>query len=322
MSSKAAYHCELIANQELMIQEFNELRTKAPWIHLALASNPKLAFRLCKFYFRDIWVASAVVTSSNVKGIPALLQAPLFPNVLFTLHPTKELNPNTVLNEKAMNTALVGALKKQKEKIQVLAFPTGVIDMQPFYWEGYKTLVRYTHHLDLSLSEEELEHGLEGKLRTAIRKSEAQIRTLETKDIAKAILYISNDKGLSGKQQMQISDMLDKCSKHDSVRVLGAYKNGDLVGVGLFVDIADKRTYLLGGYNKESSSNAGAALLWHAIKEAKNNGLLTFDFEGSMIPSVERFFRRFGGILTPYYVIAKAPKALEALLKVKMPELF
>lgn len=322
MSSKAAYHCELIANQELIFEEINELKSKAPWIHLALTSNPKLAFRLCKFYFRDAWVASAVLTSSNLKGIPALLQAPLFPNVLFTLHPTKELNPNTVLDEKAMNTALVEALKKQKEKIQVLAFPNGVGDMQPFYWGGYKTLVRYTYHLDLSLSEEQLERGLEGKLRTAIRKNEAEIRELETKDIAKATSYISNDKGLSGKQQIQISEMFENCSKHDSVRVLGAYKNGDLVGAGVFVDIADKRTYLLGGYNKESSSNAGAALLWHAIQEAKNIGLLTFDFEGSMIPAVERFFRRFGGTLIPYYVIAKAPKALEAVLKVKMPELF
>ena len=322
VSSKTAYHSEIIADRALIDAEHEMLESAAPWIHLAITSNPNLDFRLCKFYFRDAWIASALLTATNLKGIPALLQVPLFPNTLYTTHVSKELNPNTKLDEKDMMTAFVHALKDQKEKIHVIPFPNGVGDMQPFYWEGYKTLVRYTYHLDLSLPMEVLESELDGKLRTAIRKSQAQISELEQKDIAKAMEYISNEKGLSGKQKGQISVMFENCLNHASVRALVAHENGVLVGAGMFVDIDGKRTYLLGGYDKALSSNAGPALLWFAIQEAKGKGLSIFDFEGSMIPTVERFFRRFGGELTPYYVIAKAPKALEAVLKLKMPELF
>jgi hypothetical protein len=40
-------------------------------------------------------------------------------------------------------------------------------------------------------------------------------------------------------------------------------------------------------------------LLWEAIKHARTV-TRTFDFEGSMIEPIERFFRAFGGTLTSY----------------------
>lgn len=50
-------------------------------------------------------------------------------------------------------------------------------------------------------------------------------------------------------------------------------------------------------------------------KHAKNLGLKYFDFERSMIPQIERYFRGFGGQLTPYYRINKAKLPFEILLK-------
>jgi len=44
--------------------------------------------------------------------------------------------------------------------------------------------------------------------------------------------------------------------------------------------------------------------MWEAIKFTKEElGLNQFDFEGSMIQSVEQFFRKFGGRLTPFYTV-------------------
>ena len=59
--------------------------------------------------------------------------------------------------------------------------------------------------------------------------------------------------------------------------------------------------YIMGGISREN--NFGMSyLLWEAILYSKNVlNLPTFDFEGSMIPSIEKFFRKFGGKLTPYY---------------------
>jgi hypothetical protein len=53
---------------------------------------------------------------------------------------------------------------------------------------------------------------------------------------------------------------------------------------------------LLSAYNEESSHHAAMSLLtWHAITEAQKMGLTTFDFEGSIHPGIEPFFRKFGG---------------------------
>ncbi|KHE90870.1 MAG: GNAT family N-acetyltransferase [Candidatus Scalindua rubra] len=69
----------------------------------------------------------------------------------------------------------------------------------------------------------------------------------------------------------------------------------------------DKQTayYLMGGGNP-SLRNSGAAslLMWEAIKFA-STVTKKFDFEGSMLEPVERFFRAFGAVQKPYFAITK-----------------
>ena len=59
-----------------------------------------------------------------------------------------------------------------------------------------------------------------------------------------------------------------------------------------------------------------------SIRHAKELGLKTFDFEGSVIPAIERYFRGFGGKLTPYYRVNKAWLPLEMALKLVKRQLF
>ena len=63
--------------------------------------------------------------------------------------------------------------------------------------------------------------------------------------------------------------------------------------------------YLIGGYDHSEKSNKAVSLaMWRAIQFTANDlHLPEFDFEGSMIPAVERFFRKFGGTLLPTYTI-------------------
>jgi hypothetical protein len=41
----------------------------------------------------------------------------------------------------------------------------------------------------------------------------------------------------------------------------------------------------------------------------------TFDFEGSMLPEVEKYFRGFGANLIPYYRVSKAKLAVDLALR-------
>lgn len=65
--------------------------------------------------------------------------------------------------------------------------------------------------------------------------------------------------------------------------------------------------YLLSGYNHQNKhSGAGICSVMACIKKAKELDLKLFDFEGSMLPEVEDYFREFGGQLIPYHTINKA----------------
>jgi hypothetical protein len=71
--------------------------------------------------------------------------------------------------------------------------------------------------------------------------------------------------------------------------------------------------YLLSGGDPElRSSGANSFLLWNAIRHAATV-TPAFDFEGSVLEPVERFFRGFGGRLVPYFRVTKTSRRLECL---------
>ena len=74
--------------------------------------------------------------------------------------------------------------------------------------------------------------------------------------------------------------------------------------------------YLLGGSDPNlRNSGAMSLCMWEAIKFASTVAK-KFDFEGSMIESVERFFRAFGAEQKPYFHITKTPSYILRMAKI------
>ena len=69
-----------------------------------------------------------------------------------------------------------------------------------------------------------------------------------------------------------------------------------------------------GGDPKLRKSGATSLLLWEAINR-QPLGVQVFDFEGSMIEPIERFFRAFGAVQTPYFEITHVKSKLFERLK-------
>jgi Acetyltransferase (GNAT) domain len=67
--------------------------------------------------------------------------------------------------------------------------------------------------------------------------------------------------------------------------------------------------YILGGYDEGRSHRGGSSLaLWQAIRyTCIELGLQEFDLEGSHIPTIERFFRQFGGEVISFYSVTGPP---------------
>lgn len=75
----------------------------------------------------------------------------------------------------------------------------------------------------------------------------------------------------------------------------------------------DSRTayvHMVGGDPELRSSDAGQLLVWKALEFVSSIGLTEFDFEGSMIESIEAVRRAFGAKQVPYFAISKDNRIL------------
>jgi hypothetical protein len=120
-----------------------------------------------------------------------------------------------------------------------------------------------------------------------------------------------------------LNKILFEFANKDNSFAFAAFRENIPIAVSFCICDGSTAYYLLGGYDdKNKHHGAGAFAVWEAIKHAQRLGLKQFDFEGSMVPQIEKYFRGFGGRLTPYYRINKAKLPVEILLKFFKRELF
>ena len=98
--------------------------------------------------------------------------------------------------------------------------------------------------------------------------------------------------------------------------MLATDENGNNHAALLLVWDKHSAYYLIGGSDSNyRNSEAMSLLMWKAIEKASLM-VDNFDFEGTMLESVERFIRGFGGEQTPYYQLVKSkPKWLKSFFE-------
>jgi hypothetical protein len=113
-----------------------------------------------------------------------------------------------------------------------------------------------------------------------------------------------------------VRDLDSACVANDARRIFVAEDDQGRHHAGVYVIWDDQSAYyLMGGGNAElRGSGATSLCMWEAIKFA-STVTQSFDFEGSMIEPIERFFRSFGGVQTPYYSITRTPSKIIRLGK-------
>jgi hypothetical protein len=75
--------------------------------------------------------------------------------------------------------------------------------------------------------------------------------------------------------------------------------------------------YLMGGGDPElRTSGAMSLVLWEAIKFSHQVSR-RFDFEGSVIEPIERFFRAFGARQVPYFYVSRYSRSMRMLMSVR-----
>lgn len=180
----------------------------------------------------------------------------------------------------------------------------------PFRWAGYKVQMQYSYRLEDIRDRDQLWSGLADNIRREIKKAQKQVKVEDNHPIDDLILLQEKTFQRQGRTQEGSSDLLrrlDKVLVEKNARKLlcAVDDSGRIHSAAYFVYDSNCCYYLVGGGDPElRTSGAASLLMWEGIQFASSVSK-AFDFEGSMIEPIERFFRAFGGKPVPYWRVIK-----------------
>jgi len=274
------------------------------WLEASAGSDN---WGLCQVKENNQVVASMPWVMKQRFGLNLLYQPPLTQN----LGPWLADPPlgSKYAQRLAREKDLMGALIDQLPDYQVFRqnFAPEIANWLPFYWRGFHQTTRYTYRLSDLSDVQALWSGFQAKAKTDIRKAEKQGIAVERTSDIDAFLDVNELTFLRQGMQLPytrtyVKRLFAACEQNNAGAIFLARGKDGWVHAGiLLVWNQHCAYYLMGGGDPElRSSGATSLAMWEAIQFAASVSQI-FDFEGSMIESVERFFRGFGAVQTPYF---------------------
>ncbi|MFH1004346.1 MAG: GNAT family N-acetyltransferase [Bacteroidota bacterium] len=264
--------------------------------------------------------------SRKKNGLKFFVNAPYTPHNALSFINHSENKANRLSQNKRVLTELASFIDSLPCSEVSLAFPFTCTDMQPFIWKKFKVIPNYTYHIDLSVSMENMLSNLSAERRNSINKCLKDgiiVESCNKMQVIKDMVVKMNNRKQNNLYEQYVDKILFEFADVNNSFAFVARKEDKIIATAFCIKDMNSAYYLLGSYDKENKHNgAGSAVIWECMMHAKKLGLKLFDMEGSMIAEVEKFFRSFGGTLTPFYTINKAKFPLELLLKFIKREIF
>ncbi|MDH6359066.1 GNAT family N-acetyltransferase [Parabacteroides sp. PF5-9] len=204
-----------------------------------------------------------------------------------------------------------------------------VTDWLPFYWAGFQQTTRYTYLLNDLSDPDRLWGEMSQQTRRNITKAREKYHITVRKGVPVEDFLKINQQSF---ERQQITSLPNKEILTSLITTTRERQQGDIWGgydaegrlhAAVFMVWQESTAYYIagGGDSVLRGSGAHSLVMWECIRYASQvSG--RFDFEGSMLPGVERFFREFGGIQTPYFAITKGKLSLLHKGWLKLKRLF
>jgi hypothetical protein len=174
----------------------------------------------------------------------------------------------------------------------------GIPDCLPFHWAGYSQCTFYTNwHRDLS-SPELLWSNFLKETRAEIRKAQDRVEVVVSNDVERLCdlhELTFTQQGLKvPRERAFLRRIVEGAISKGHARIVFAMdEQSNAHAVNLIVFDHRSAHYLIGGSDaRHRTSGAASLLVWDAIQFAARTCKL-FDFEGSMVEGISRFFRGF-----------------------------
>jgi hypothetical protein len=313
---------EIQCDNQIYIDLYNlngDIFTSPEWIKLH-----KNIF-LYGVFNKEKLVASFFVNITRKKGVSLYRNPPYTPHCGLLIVNNAKNNAKYLSNNKEIIEGIVDFFRSKNIPLLNISLPVGVNDGQPFLWKNYKVSLSYTYILKLNDSIETVIASFDSKLKSDISKATKDgliVKRNFNNQIVKELVY----KTFSRQKKIvntTIDDILFNFSNNDNSFSFVTYYNNKPSAVAFCIYNQKCVYYLLGGYDSDNRHRgAGPLAVLSAIKYSKLLGIKVFDFEGSMIPNIEVYFRKYGGELVPKLDIHRAMLPLELLLKFKFRNIY
>ena len=203
-------------------------------------------------------------------------------------------------------------------------FPTAT-NWLPFYWQQFRQTTYYTYRLNGLHQLARVEAGINRNIRRNIQKARQQVRVVH--NLSTKQFYQVNKLSFD-RQGLAMPYSWAQFARHDAALVANGARQlffavdaQERIHSAAYLIWDQQAAYyhLSGDDPALRESGAGILLIWEAIKYASEVlGLACFDFEGSMLPAVERIRVQFGAEQTPYSFVWKYnSRVFELLEKLK-----
>ena len=216
--------------------------------------------------------------------------------------------PTNLHRRRKISTWFIENLPSHKVFLQT--FHHSYTDWLPFYWKGYKQTVRYTYILpdisDHELLFENIKNNVHRNLKKAKRNNLEIRKGIPVEQFLTIYGKTFINKGMKVYAPDKLHRLIDKSVQRGQGEILGAYDKSGNLCAALFVVWQESCAYHIAGSSDPDYKEIGAfpSLIWETIRFVSSYSR-AYDFEGSMLPGVERLCREFGGIQFPYFQISK-----------------
>jgi hypothetical protein len=191
-------------------------------------------------------------------------------------------------------------------------FHFSITNWLPFYWKGFQQTTHYTYRInnlsDISLIWESFRENIRRDIRKAESRFNLRIRTdLPVDAFIPLNIQTFERQGRNLPYPESLIRRLDAaCVEHNARKIFIAEDKLGRHHAGVYIVWDEQSAYYLmgGGHPTLRSSGATSLCMWEAIQFAATV-TKSFDFEGSIIEPIERFFRSFGAQQTPYFQVVK-----------------
>jgi len=274
------------------------------------------------------WSAARIVRDGELVGyLPYVINGP--PGLRFSTQPplTTTLGPWV----RATSDDYRHALAEQHEILAKLISclppfghlaqrcPPEFTDGLPFVWAGFDVRVGYTYRLFELDDLDRVWAGLETQRRRATKKARRTLEVAIDTELEPVLPLSDSNLWRAGVPIAPTRDTVRRidlaCRGRAACSLLTARDVRGAPHAFVYLVHDEETTFYILGGTDDSGRAAGAMtlLLWEGIRCAAARGTV-FDFDGSMVETIERFFRSFGAKQVPYLTVSRTRSAARPVI--------